>query len=161
MSKSAPSTETSVTKLQRPPALAAIDTSEICRNSAAVSEPAQADQIPLESFRRVMDPALASPARSNFEMVQAIEAPDAHSVIFRLSAPYGGFADILPSVAILVVEDQSLDRCPLLASRHAKRDRIVRVGNTGTGNGHTWIQWRELIFTESKGNIVRGAENTI
>ena len=55
------------------------------------------------TFRRVLDPATASPARTNYDMIEAIEAPDQHSVIFRLSYPYGGFADILSDRQVKIV----------------------------------------------------------
>jgi peptide/nickel transport system substrate-binding protein len=89
------------------------------------------------SFRRVMDPALASPARSNFEMVQAIEAPDAHSVIFRLSAPYGGFADILADRQVKIVPHDRIEQLatqpsgtgPFQFRSYTPGDRLVLARN--------------------------------
>ena len=46
-------------------------------------------------FRRMMDPATTAPARSQYDMIQTVTAPDAATVVFTLSIPYGGFADIL------------------------------------------------------------------
>ena len=46
-------------------------------------------------FRRMLDPANNAPARSQYDMITAVSAPDATTVVFELSIPYGGFADIL------------------------------------------------------------------
>jgi len=46
-------------------------------------------------FRRLLDPAITAPSRSQYDMVQDIAAPDPTTVVFTLSFPYGGFADIL------------------------------------------------------------------
>lgn len=66
------------------------------------------------TFRRVLDPATASPVRTNYDMVESIEAPDPHTVIFRLSYPYGGFADILSDRQVKIVP---ADRIEELATR--------------------------------------------
>jgi len=49
----------------------------------------------IASYRRILDPATGSAPRTNYEMIAAMEAPDPYTVVFRLSYPYGGFADIL------------------------------------------------------------------
>ena len=46
-------------------------------------------------FRRLLDPASNAPSRSQYDMIEAVSAPDAATVVFKLSIPYGGFADIL------------------------------------------------------------------
>ena len=46
-------------------------------------------------FRRMMDPATNAPARSQYDMIETVSAPDPATVVFTLSIPYGGFADIL------------------------------------------------------------------
>lgn len=46
-------------------------------------------------FNRLLDKANGAPSRSNYDMIAAMSAPDAHTVVFDLSYPYGGFADIL------------------------------------------------------------------
>lgn len=43
------------------------------------------------SFRRVLDPAVASPARSVFGMVVAVEEVDKYTVRFKLNAPFSEF----------------------------------------------------------------------
>lgn len=46
-------------------------------------------------FRRLLDPASNAPSRSQYDMIEAVAAPDPGTVVFTLSIPYGGFADIL------------------------------------------------------------------
>jgi peptide/nickel transport system substrate-binding protein len=46
-------------------------------------------------FHRLLDPKNVAPSRSNYTMIEHISAPDAHTVVFDLSYPYGGFADIM------------------------------------------------------------------
>ena len=46
-------------------------------------------------FKRLMDPATGAPSRSQYDMIETVTAPDAGTVVFALSIPYGGFADIL------------------------------------------------------------------
>ncbi len=46
-------------------------------------------------FRRLMDPATSAPSRTQYDMIETVSAPDAGTVVFTLSIPYGGFADIL------------------------------------------------------------------
>lgn len=48
----------------------------------------------LSSLKRVLDPATGSPARVNLQVIDKMEAVDKHTVRFRLTIPYAGFADI-------------------------------------------------------------------
>lgn len=43
------------------------------------------------TWRSVLDPATGSPHRGSYTYLQAVEAPDPHTVIFRLSIPFGAF----------------------------------------------------------------------
>ena len=40
------------------------------------------------TFRSMMDPALGSPLRSSYQMIESIVCPDPHTLLFRLSEPY-------------------------------------------------------------------------
>jgi peptide/nickel transport system substrate-binding protein len=40
------------------------------------------------TFQSMMDPALGSPLRSSYQMIESIECPDPHTLLFRLSEPY-------------------------------------------------------------------------
>jgi peptide/nickel transport system substrate-binding protein len=66
----------------------------------------------IATYRRILDPATASPPRSNYEMIEAMEALDAHTVVFRLGYPYGGFADILSDRQAKIVPADAIDRLP-------------------------------------------------
>ncbi|MEO8714941.1 MAG: ABC transporter substrate-binding protein [Acetobacteraceae bacterium] len=54
-------------------------------------------------YKRLLDPATAAPSRSNYDMVSAVSAPDPYTVVFDLSSPYGGFADILSDRQVKIV----------------------------------------------------------
>ena len=59
-------------------------------------------------FKRMLDPATAAPSRSNYDMVSGVEAPDPYTVVFQLSSPYGGFADILSDRQVKIVPQGSV-----------------------------------------------------
>lgn len=63
----------------------------------------------IANFRRIMDPETASAARSNYDMIAGMDAPDAHTVVFNLSYPYGGFADILSDRQAKIVPRDAFD----------------------------------------------------
>ena len=46
-------------------------------------------------FRRLLDAGNNAPSRSQYDMIETVSAPDPGTVVFTLSIPYGGFADIL------------------------------------------------------------------
>jgi peptide/nickel transport system substrate-binding protein len=54
-------------------------------------------------FVRLLDPANAAPSRSNYDMVSRVSAADPYTVVFELSSPYGGFADILSDRQVKIV----------------------------------------------------------
>lgn len=61
-------------------------------------------------YRRLLDPANNAPSRSNYDMVASVSAPDAHTVIFELSSPYGGFADILSDRQVKITPRDMVDQ---------------------------------------------------
>ncbi len=63
-------------------------------------------------FRRLMDPATGAPSRSNYDMVSSIDAPDDHTAVFTLSAPYGGFADIMSDRQVKIVPRDKVAQLP-------------------------------------------------
>ncbi len=91
----------------------------------------------IATFRRVLDPSTASPVRTNYEMVEAMEAPDPHTVIFRLSYPYGGFADILSDRQVKIIPADRIEELmtrpsgtgPFQFRSYAPGDRIVLARN--------------------------------
>lgn len=57
------------------------------------------------TFESIRDPSLASPYRTMFESVRAIETPDPHTVIFRLEEPQASF--LTHTVRGIVPEDSA------------------------------------------------------
>ncbi len=55
------------------------------------------------SFRRMLDPSGSAPSKSQYDMVSAVSAPDASTVVFQLNIPYGGFADVLTDRQVKIV----------------------------------------------------------
>ncbi|HYZ32037.1 MAG TPA: ABC transporter substrate-binding protein [Crenalkalicoccus sp.] len=89
------------------------------------------------TFRRVLDPATASPARTNYDMVEAVEAADPYSVVFRLSYPYGGFAEILSDRQVKIVPADRIEALatepsgtgPFRFRSYTPGDRVVLARN--------------------------------
>jgi peptide/nickel transport system substrate-binding protein len=54
-------------------------------------------------YKRLLDPATAAPSRSSYDMISGVTAPDPYTVVFELSSPYGGFADILSDRQVKIV----------------------------------------------------------
>jgi peptide/nickel transport system substrate-binding protein len=65
------------------------------------TEMSSADVVAL--FQRLLDPSTAAPSASNFEMISSVTAPDPATVVFGLSMPYGGFADLLSDRQVKIV----------------------------------------------------------
>ncbi len=49
----------------------------------------------IASFKRILDKETGSPARVNLQVIESMEAVDKHTVRFRLTIPYSGFAEVL------------------------------------------------------------------
>lgn len=61
------------------------------------------------SFNRIMDPATASPASSDFANVTAIEAPDAATTVVTLSAPDASFLAKLMGSSVAIVAQEVVE----------------------------------------------------
>jgi peptide/nickel transport system substrate-binding protein len=91
----------------------------------------------LALFKRMMDPANSAPTRSNFDMVTAITAPDDHTVVFVLSSPYGGFADIMTDRQVKIMprdkvgslSTQPIGTGPFKFVSYTPGDRLVLAKN--------------------------------
>lgn len=57
----------------------------------------------IATYRRILDPETAAAPRTNYTMIEDMQAPDPYTVVFRLSYPYGGFADILSDRQVKIV----------------------------------------------------------
>lgn len=88
-------------------------------------------------FKRLRDPANAAPSRSNYEMIADMSAPDPYTVVFELSYPYGGFADILSDRQVKIIpRDAYADMAtkpigtgPFMFQSYTPGDRVVLVKN--------------------------------
>lgn len=89
-------------------------------------------------FKRLLDPATAAPSRSNYTMVSAVTAPDPYTVVFDLSSPYGGFADILSDRQVKIVPRDSVAQLathpigtgPFKFVSYTPGDRLILTRNT-------------------------------
>ncbi|WP_439579803.1 ABC transporter substrate-binding protein [Elioraea sp.] len=63
----------------------------------------------IATYRRILDPETAAAPRSNYMMIEDMQAPDPYTVVFRLSYPYGGFADILSDRQVKIIPHDHLD----------------------------------------------------
>ncbi len=88
-------------------------------------------------FQRMADPANASPARSNFDMIAKTSAPDAATVVFDLKYPYGGFADILSDRQVKIVphdlvgalSTKPVGTGPFTLQSYTQGDRMILAKN--------------------------------
>jgi peptide/nickel transport system substrate-binding protein len=88
-------------------------------------------------FKRLMDPANAAPSRSNYTMVSNISKTDDHTVVFDLSYPYGGFADIMadrqakitPHDLAAQLTTKPVGTGPFMFQSYTPGDRMVLVKN--------------------------------
>ncbi|MGA9867474.1 MAG: ABC transporter substrate-binding protein [Acetobacteraceae bacterium] len=89
-------------------------------------------------FKRLLDPATAAPSRSNYTMVSTVSAPDPYTVVFDLSSPYGGFADILsdrqvkivPRNGVAQLETHPIGTGPFKFVSYTPGDRLILAKNT-------------------------------
>lgn len=63
----------------------------------------------IATYRRILDPETAAAPRTNYAMIEDMQAPDPYTVVFRLSYPYGGFADILSDRQVKIVPHDQID----------------------------------------------------
>ena len=88
-------------------------------------------------FRRLLDPATAAPARSQNDMIAAVSAPDAATVVFELKVPYSGLADIMsdrqvkitPRSAVAQMAIKPIGTGPFKFVSYAPGDRVVMTRN--------------------------------
>lgn len=88
-------------------------------------------------FKRLLDPANSAPSRSNYDMIANMSAPDPYTVVFDLSYPYGGFADIMsdrqvkivPRDAVAQLSTKPIGTGPFMFQSYTPGDRMVLVKN--------------------------------
>jgi peptide/nickel transport system substrate-binding protein len=89
-------------------------------------------------FKRMLDPAVTAPARSQYDMVEEVSSSDAYTVIFKLNIPYGGFADILtdrqvkitPRSAAATMATKPVGTGPFKFVSYTAGDRLVLTKHT-------------------------------
>jgi peptide/nickel transport system substrate-binding protein len=88
-------------------------------------------------FKRLLDPANSAPTRSQCDMIESVSASDASTVTFKLSIPYGGFADILtdrqtkitPRGAAAQMATKPVGTGPFKFISYTPGDRLVLAAN--------------------------------
>ena len=91
----------------------------------------------IATYKRILDPATGAAPRSNYEMIEAMEMPDAYTVVFKLKYPYGGFADILSDRQVKIVPRDKFDELstapigtgPFMVKSYTPGDRLVMAKN--------------------------------
>ena len=89
------------------------------------------------TFRRLLDPATAAPSRSQYGMVAAVSAPDAATVVFDLSIPYSGLADVMCDRQVKITPRNLVDQLktspigtgPFKFVSYTPGDRVVMTRN--------------------------------
>ena len=88
-------------------------------------------------FKRLLDPASNAPTRSQYDMIENVSAPDAATIVFKLTIPYGGFADILtdrqvkitPKGAVAQMATKPIGTGPFKFVSYTAGDRLVLAAN--------------------------------
>src|SRR5207237_3194147 len=88
------------------------------------------------TYEAVRDPALASPKRAALAVLSAIEAPDATTVVMRLTEPFAPFLDatglgILPAARAREAGDVTTGGGPFQLVSAERGDRLVLAPNPG------------------------------
>lgn len=89
------------------------------------------------TYRRILDPEVAAAPRSNYEMIEAMRAPDPYTVVFSLKYAYGGFADILsdrqvkivPQDGVAALTTAPIGTGPFRFVSYAAGDRLILARN--------------------------------
>lgn len=99
-------------------------------------EPLTADDV-IATIERIKEPDLASTARVNFLIIDAMEAEDDHTVRFELSESYAGFPElfadrqvrIIPAHDVDGLTEQPIGTGPLVFESFDPGDRVVLTRN--------------------------------
>ena len=92
------------------------------------------------TYEAVRDPALASPKRAALAVLSAIEAPDATTVVMRLTEPFAPFLDatglgILPAARAREAGDVTTGAGPFQLLSAERGERLVLAPNPGYPDG--------------------------
>jgi len=91
----------------------------------------------VKTFERILDPATGAAPRSNYTLIKAMTAVDAHTVRFELDQPYGGFADIMTDRQVKIVPADRIAELPtapsgtgpFMVKSYTPGDRLVLARN--------------------------------
>jgi peptide/nickel transport system substrate-binding protein len=113
------------------------------------------------TYDAVRDPALASPKRASLEMVSAVEAPDATTVVMRLVAPSAPFLDatglgILPAGLARRPEEVAMGAGPFRLVRAIPGERLDLEPNPGYPAGP--VRLGPLVVRIVPDEVVRALE---
>jgi peptide/nickel transport system substrate-binding protein len=113
------------------------------------------------TFDAVRDPALASPKRASLAMVSAVEAPDATTVVVRLTAPFAPFLDatglgILPAALARRPDEVAVGAGPFRVVSAVRGERIDLEPNPGYPDGSPRL--RTLSIRIVPDEVVRALE---
>jgi peptide/nickel transport system substrate-binding protein len=103
-------------------------------------------------FKRTLDTANNAPARSQYDMIEDVSAPDPATVVFKLNIPYGGFADILadrqvkitPRSAAATMATKPVGTGPFKFVSYTPGDRLVLARNPDYFEGAPKLEGVEL-----------------
>jgi peptide/nickel transport system substrate-binding protein len=103
-------------------------------------------------FKRTLDKANNAPARSQYDMIEDVSAPDPATVVFKLNIPYGGFADILadrqvkitPRSAAATMATKPVGTGPFKFVSYTPGDRLVLARNPDYFEGAPKLEGVEL-----------------
>jgi peptide/nickel transport system substrate-binding protein len=103
-------------------------------------------------FKRTLDKASNAPARSQYDMIEDVSAPDPATVVFKLNIPYGGFADILadrqvkiaPRSAAATMATKPIGTGPFKFVSYTPGDRLVLARNPDYFEGAPKLEGVEL-----------------
>jgi len=92
------------------------------------------------TYEAILDPALASPKRAALAMLSRVEAPDPHTVVMRLRAPFAPFLDatglgILPADRARDAGEVRTGAGPFRVISAERGERIVLAPNPGWPDG--------------------------
>jgi peptide/nickel transport system substrate-binding protein len=103
-------------------------------------------------FKRLLDPASNAPTRSQYDMIEDVSASDPATVVFKLTIPYGGFADILgdrqvkitPRGAAAQMATKPVGTGPFKFVNYTAGDRLVLARNPDYFEGPPKLEGVEL-----------------
>ncbi len=81
------------------------------------------------TYETLLDPATKSVRRANYQIIERIETPDEHTVVFHLSEPHGPFLD-------------KMSQIPIMAKHHVSKVGLDDYNNKAIGTGpFMMVEW--------------------